>query len=83
MVRVVRDMAYSIAYVVREEASVVKLLTPDEVVAELKVSKAALYRWVSEGRLTPTRVGRRLRFSEDAIAAFLRSGDVASSPPSR
>ena len=49
----------------------VRLKTLNEVAEELRVSKAAIYRWVAEGRLEPTRVGNRLRFTEDALDRFL------------
>lgn len=77
-------MAYSLGDEVGKEDPVVRLKTLDEVAEELRVSKAAIYRWVAEGRIEPTRVGNRLRFTEDALGRFLSDsaldhGRIASS----
>jgi excisionase family DNA binding protein len=50
---------------------VAELKTTDEVAQELRVSKAAVYRWVEEGRLRAIRVGSLLRFTDEAIGEFL------------
>lgn len=51
------------------------LKTVRDVAAELRVSTHAVYRWVSEERLKPVRVGALLRFTDAAIEDFLRSGN--------
>jgi excisionase family DNA binding protein len=48
-----------------------ELQTPDEVAGQLKVTKAAIYRWVAEGKLRPVRVGSLLRFTDESIREFL------------
>jgi excisionase family DNA binding protein len=50
-----------------------KLMKPDDVVKQLQCSKAALYRWVADGRIAAVRVGARLRFTEQAVSDFLES----------
>ncbi len=44
---------------------------PEEVAALLKVTKQAVYNWISEGRLQAVRAGRSVRVSREAIADFL------------
>jgi excisionase family DNA binding protein len=48
-----------------------QLKTPDDVAGEFKVTKAAIYRWVAEGKLRPVRVGSLLRFTDESIREFL------------
>jgi excisionase family DNA binding protein len=52
---------------------VLDLMTLDEAAGELRCSKAALYRWVAEGRIKPTRVGSRLRFTRESLLDFLQN----------
>ena len=53
------------------------MLTVDEVAAELKVSRAAVYALVRSGLLPAVRVGRRIRVAERVLANFIESGGRA------
>jgi excisionase family DNA binding protein len=41
------------------------LLTVQDLVRKFKIPEQSVYRMVREGRLSPVRIGRRLRFTED------------------
>ncbi len=53
-------------------ATTAGLKTPDELAAEWKCSRAAIYRWVESGRLKAVRVGVLLRFRTEDAEAFLK-----------
>lgn len=65
------------------------LLSVPEACTRLGVSRATLYRILGRGELTPTYVGRRPRFSPDAIERYLGRqehesvSDAGSSSPAR
>jgi excisionase family DNA binding protein len=46
--------------------------TVKEVADRFKVSRQAIYDWISEGRLRAVKVGNRTRVPQSAIAAFVR-----------
>jgi excisionase family DNA binding protein len=48
-----------------------RLLTVEEVARQLRVSKAAVYRWVAEERLPALRAGHLLRFRQEDVERFL------------
>jgi excisionase family DNA binding protein len=48
-----------------------RLLTVDDVAQKLRVSKAAVYRWVEDGRLHARKAGALLRFRAADVETFL------------
>ena len=46
-----------------------KLLSSEEAQETLGISRPTLYLWVRQGKLTPQRAGRGLRFEEDQVHA--------------
>ena len=55
--------------------------TVKEVAERLKVTRQAVYDWISEGRLRAVKVGNRTRIARSAIEAFIRPfepGDLAA-----
>jgi excisionase family DNA binding protein len=52
------------------------LLTPDDVVAYLRISKPTLYRLVEQRVIPFFKVSGTLRFSHEDITAFVASGRV-------
>jgi acetyl-CoA synthetase len=53
------------------------VLTLDEAVAFLKVSKSTLYKLLESGRLPARKLGRRWRFSRADLEQWLRSSEVS------
>lgn len=51
-----------------------KLYTIPEVADYLKVSVAAIRKWVLERKIGFTKVGRLVRIPEDALKAFAKEG---------
>lgn len=49
------------------------LLTIEDVAARLQVSRRTVYRLIAEGRLRPIHVGRRTRFTEREVEAYIAS----------
>ena len=47
------------------------LLTPDEVIPRLRVSRSTLYEWLAKGELPSYRLGRIIRIRETDLADFL------------
>jgi len=50
-----------------------EILTPDEVAAQLKVSRRTIERLVRAGRLRPLHIGRSTRFEQREIDAYVAS----------
>lgn len=50
-----------------------KLYTVQEVAKQFRVSRQAVYDWVSDGRLAALRIGERIRIPESALRAFVRA----------
>lgn len=48
-----------------------QFLTVNEVAAALRVSRATIYRLISAGALTGTRIGKSVRVTRDAVDEFL------------
>lgn len=46
-------------------------LTVREVAERLRVTRQAVYNWITEGRLKAVRAGKTLRIPASALAAFL------------
>lgn len=51
--------------------------TIPEVATKLKVSRAAVYKWIAQGRLEAIYVGADRRITSDAIAAFIKGSTAA------
>ena len=51
------------------------LYTPEEVAVKLKMSRRAIYQWLTSGKLPGLKVGQGWRITEDALIAFMNSGD--------
>jgi len=62
----------------RKHACIAALLTPEEVMGILRVSKTTLYRLVERRTLPFLKVGGVLRFSEDDLASYLHGKRVDS-----
>jgi excisionase family DNA binding protein len=52
-------------------------LTTEEVAAALKLSKWSVYKLVAAGKLKPSRLTRRLRFSEADLEQAVRAAVAA------
>ena len=50
------------------------VLTVDEVAAELRVTRGAVYALVRSGLLPAVHVGRRIRVAERVLANFIEAG---------
>src|ERR687884_176808 len=56
-------------------------LTPDDVAAQLQVSRQVVYNWINDGRLRAVKAGRTLRIPDSALEAFLQpvhAGDIST-----
>lgn len=54
----------------------VAFLTVEETAQLLRVHKNTIYRWVREGRLPSTRIGKQWRIPREALERLLNGGDV-------
>ncbi len=54
-----------------------KFYTPEEVAANLKVSRKTIYNWIQEGRLKAVKIGHFWRISESELNRLLK-GDEQS-----
>jgi len=50
-----------------------RLLSPEQLSRAVGIPRKTLYKWVRTGRVPSLRIGRLLRFSENAIAEWLAS----------
>lgn len=57
-----------------------RLLTPDEAADRLQVSRRTLRRLVATGDLAVVRIGKVTRFTEAAIAGFIRRHEQGGQP---
>jgi excisionase family DNA binding protein len=48
-----------------------KFYTPEEVAANLKVSRKTIYNWIQEGRLKAVKIGHFWRISESELNRLL------------
>ena len=51
-----------------------RFYTIPEVAAKLRVTRAAIYKWMKEGKLAFVMVGSERRVTSSAIAAFVQEG---------
>lgn len=56
------------------------LLTTPEACRRLAVSRATLYRLMSEGRIRPVRIGASVRFKSDDLARFIEASQDTPDP---
>ncbi len=49
-----------------------RLLTPNEVADQLRVSNMTVYRLIKAGELRAARIGRSYRITEDDVDAYLQ-----------
>lgn len=54
----------------------IKLLTPDELAALLRISKTGVYRLVEQRKIRFYRISGVLRFDQNDIEAFIRHAGV-------
>jgi excisionase family DNA binding protein len=52
------------------------MYTKKEVADVLKINQRTLDRLVATGRIIPTRIGRQVRFMEDRVNEFVKSGEA-------
>lgn len=50
-----------------------ELFTVKEVLAKLKITRATLYRYMAQGKITPVKLGGRTMFKESDLDAFIQS----------
>ncbi len=55
-----------------------RLLTVDEVMELLRLSRDTVYRLATSGELPNRKIGRAWRFPTDAVEAYAREGQVRS-----
>ncbi len=48
-----------------------EIMTPDQVADYLQLSKDTVYRYIREGKLTASRLGRNYRVSKENVDLFL------------
>ena len=58
-----------------------EFFTINEVAQRLKVTRAALYKWMGQGKLAFKMVGSRRRISSSDLAAFIKPGEAAIAQP--
>jgi len=56
-----------------------RFYTIPEAAAKLRVTRAALYKWMKQGRLAFVLVGSERRITSSAIDAFVKAGGVDTS----
>ncbi|MBX6377927.1 MAG: helix-turn-helix domain-containing protein [Clostridia bacterium] len=52
-----------------------RLLTPEEVADQLRVTRRTVYEWLRTGRLRGLRAGQFWRIRPEDVEAFLETGD--------
>lgn len=52
-----------------------KFYTPEEVAANLKVSRKTVYNWIQEGRLKAVKIGHFWRISESELNRLLKGNE--------
>jgi len=56
------------------------LYTPEEVAKRLKVSRRAVYQWLTSGKLVGMKAGQGWRISEEDLLAFMKSSRESREP---
>jgi excisionase family DNA binding protein len=46
--------------------------TPEEIAARYKITRQAVYNWITSGRLRAIKLGRSLRIPREAFEEFVR-----------
>ena len=54
------------------------LYTPEEVAKRLKVSRRAVYQWLTTGKLVGMKAGQGWRITEEDLIAFMKSNATDS-----
>lgn len=49
--------------------------TPKEVAEDLRLNVSTIWRWIREGKLPATKIGRSYRISDEQLAKFIESQD--------
>jgi excisionase family DNA binding protein len=57
------------------------LYTAEETAAKLKVTRRAVYRWLSTGKLKGLRVGPHWRIAEEELMEFMKYGSSHPTTP--
>jgi excisionase family DNA binding protein len=57
-------------------------LTPDDVAERFQVPRARVLRWYREGRLSGTKLGKAVRFTEKDLEAFVQAQQKGGDPKS-
>jgi len=52
-----------------------KYYTPEEIAANLKVSRKTIYNWIQEGRLKAVKIGHFWRISESELNRLLKGNE--------
>lgn len=52
------------------------LYTPEEVAKRLKVSRRAVYQWLTTGKLVGMKAGQGWRITEEDLIAFMKSSNA-------
>lgn len=52
-----------------------KFYTPEEIAANLKVSRKTIYNWIQEGRLKAVKIGHFWRISESELNRLLKGDE--------
>lgn len=55
-----------------------KLLTTNQVLDRLSISRTTLWHWIKKGYITPTEVGGKNRFKQSDIYAFLKKREESN-----
>ncbi len=53
-------------------------VTPDEIAERFRVSRQAVYKWISEGKLEGLRFGRSVRVPRESLERFVEASRVSS-----
>ena len=65
------------------EASILSLpsfYTPEEAATNLRVTRRAMYQWLTSGKLKGFRVGQHWRISEDDLMEFMKRAPMVRAP---
>jgi excisionase family DNA binding protein len=57
------------------------LYTAEETAAKLKVTRRAVYRWLSTGKLKGLRIGQHWRIAEEELMEFMKYGSSSHHRP--
>lgn len=63
------------------EMNLANLYTPEEVAKRLRVSRRAVYQWLTTGKLVGMKAGQGWRITEEDLIAFMKSNASRGSDP--